>query len=64
MPIKRFDGTSYQRLLSEPITLREIGLFDGQLVFLDATGNMIKEATSVVLKTLFSELIKAYVRIR
>jgi len=60
----RFDGVNYQRLLSEPITLRSVGFKDGQLIFLNAVGQPIQNSTTLMLKTLFAELIKAYVRIK
>ena len=60
----RFDGVNYQRLLSEPITLRSVGFKDGQLIFLNAVGQPIQNTTTLMLKTLFAELIKAYVRIK
>lgn len=64
MTLVRFDGTTYQRLLSEPITLREIGFAGGQLIFLGADGRAIADSTTGVLRTLLAELIKAYVRIK
>src|SRR6185295_3536208 len=33
LAISRFDGNRYNRLSSEPITLREIGYRDGELLF-------------------------------
>ena len=64
LTLVRFDGATYQRLLSEPISLREVGLSHGQLIFLGVTGHPIGGSSTVVLKTLFAELIKAYVRIK
>jgi hypothetical protein len=49
--------------MSEPITLREVGFKDGQLLFLNASGQQIHDSTAKVLRTLFAELIKSYVRI-
>jgi len=64
LTLVRFDGATYQRLKSEPITLRSIGLKDGQLSFLGAGGQQIQDSTTRILRTLFAELIKAYVRVK
>jgi Fic family protein len=63
LTLVRFDGSSYHRMMSEPITLRTIAFKDGQLVFIDASGNQITDSTAKVLKKLFAELIKAYVKV-
>jgi Fic family protein/molecular chaperone DnaK (HSP70) len=58
--LARYDGTSYQKLTSEPIGLREIGFLDGDLVFLYADGTAKRDNLSLVLKKVLAEVIESY----
>jgi hypothetical protein len=60
LTLARFDGTLYQRLSSEPISLREIGFADGQLVFIYNDGVADEGTLGLILKTFLAEVIKAY----
>jgi hypothetical protein len=57
----RFDGTQFQRLDSEPITLREIGYNDGELLFYLHDGSISRGNIRETLMLFLAELIQSYV---
>ncbi len=57
----RFDGSRYQRLGSEPISLREIGYRDGQLLFLSRDGVISSKNVRQTLTLFLAEIIKSYI---
>ena len=60
LTLAMFDRMFYRRLTSEPISLREIGFADGQLVFM-YNGDVVAEGTvGLALETFLAEVIKAY----
>ncbi len=60
LAVSRFDGSRYQRLHIEPITLREIGYRDGELLFFSQEGIMPWREIRQTLKLFLAELIKCY----
>lgn len=64
LTLVRFNGATYERLTSEPLTLRGVAYCDGQLVFLGRDGNAIKDTPKYALSTLLAELIKAYITVK
>ena len=60
LTLAKFDGTSYQRLMSEPINLREVGYADGQMVFICADGKKAEGTVGYTLNALLADAIRAY----
>jgi Fic family protein len=60
LALSRFDGSRYQRLSIEPISLREIGYRDGELLFFSREGIMRVKEVRHILKLFLSELIRSY----
>jgi hypothetical protein len=58
--VSRFDGSQYQRLDSEPISLREIGYRDGELEFLSREGIVPVKGIRQMLVIFLLEIIKSY----
>ena len=58
--VSRYDGSRYQRLDTEPISLREIGYQDGALLFLSREGIIPVKGVQEMLKFLLAEIIKTY----
>lgn len=58
--LARYDGTSYQKLTTEPIDLHEVGYVDGDLAFAYADGTLTKGNLPFVLKKVLAQLIESY----
>ena len=57
----RFDGEQFQRLDSDPISLREIGYNDGELIFYSNDGSISRGNVRETLMLFLAEIIKSYV---
>lgn len=60
LAVSRFDGTRYQRLISEPISLREIAYRDGELLFFSRDEAMSFRSVRQALESFLAEIIKSY----
>ena len=58
--IARSENSSYRILESEPISLREIGYSDGQLIFFHSNGEIKTGEVRMILKTMLAEVIRSY----
>jgi len=60
LAISRFDGSRYQRLSAEPITLREIGYRDGELLFFSKDAVLTSSNVRETLESLLKDVIESY----
>jgi hypothetical protein len=60
LAISRFDGNRYERLSSEPLTLREIGYRDGELLFFSKDAVLTSSNVRETLESLLKEVIESY----
>jgi len=60
LAISRFDGNQYNRLSSEPITLREIGYRDGELLFFSRDEVLSFSSVRYALESFLKEIIASY----
>jgi len=60
LAICRFDGNEFQRLSSEPITLREIGYRDGELLFFSKDAVLPSNNVRETLEAFLKEIIESY----
>jgi hypothetical protein len=58
--IARSENGSYRILESEPISLREIGYSDGELVFFLSNGEIKTGEVRFTIKTMLGEVIRSY----
>jgi Fic family protein len=58
--IARSENSSYRILESEPISLREIGYSDGQLIFFHSNDEIKTGEVQMTLKTMLAEVIRSY----
>jgi hypothetical protein len=58
--VSRFDGSRYQRLDSDPISLREIGYHEGELLFLSREGVLPVRGVRQILNSFLADIIKSY----
>ncbi len=64
LTLVRFNGATYDRLTSEPITLRGVAYSNGQLVFLGRNSIIEKDTPRHALTVLLADLITAYVTVK
>jgi len=60
LTLVRHDGSVFKKLTSEPITMREICVFNGKLFTIDYAGNIINCLPRYQLQQLLAEIISAY----
>ena len=60
LTLARFDGTGYQRITSEPISLREIIYKEGELIVLCSEGSEAKRNLRKTIRNLLAEIISSY----
>jgi len=58
--IARSEDSSYRILESEPISLREIGYSDGELIFFHSSGEIKTGEVRMTIKTMLAEVIRSY----
>ena len=58
--IARSENGGYRILESEPISLREIGYSDGQLIFFHSNGKIKTGEVRMTIKTMLAEVIRSY----
>ncbi|HOS45885.1 MAG TPA: Fic family protein, partial [Paludibacter sp.] len=63
LTLVKFNGTTYERLTTEPLTLRGVAYSLGKLVFLGNKNNTVEDTPRHALKTLLAELIKTYITV-
>jgi Fic family protein len=60
LALARYDGESYNRLINEPISIREIGYSDGQILFFCNDGQILEGHVRFMIEKLLVELIENY----
>ena len=58
--LARTENSSYRILDSEPISLREIGYSDGELIFFHSSGEIKTSEVRMTLKKMVADVIRSY----